>query len=64
MRTPIIAGNWKMYKTSAEGVALANALKTEVAGITKVEIVVCPSTISLPAINAASRRNPAASPCG
>ncbi|MEI6082925.1 MAG: triose-phosphate isomerase [Verrucomicrobiota bacterium] len=52
-RKPIIAGNWKMYKTSAEGVALVNALKAEVAGITKAEIVVCPTAISLPAINAA-----------
>ena len=52
-RKPIIAGNWKMYKTSAEGVSLVNALKAEVAGITKAEIVVCPTAISLPAINAA-----------
>ena len=49
-RKPIIAGNWKMYKTSAEAVALVNALKKEVAGITQSEIVVCPPFTALPAV--------------
>ena len=49
-RKPIIAGNWKMYKTSAEAVALVNALKKEVAGVTKSEIVVCPPFTALPAV--------------
>ena len=46
-RKPIIAGNWKMYKTSAEAVALVNALAKEVAGITQSEIVVCPPFTAL-----------------
>ena len=29
MRTPIIAGNWKMYKTPQEAVAFVNAIKDE-----------------------------------
>ena len=52
-RKPIIAGNWKMYKTTADAVTLVNALKTEVAGITKTEIIVCPTFVSLPAVNTA-----------
>ena len=49
-RKPIIAGNWKMYKTTADAVTLVNALKTEVAGITKTEIVVCPPFTALSAV--------------
>ena len=49
-RKPIIAGNWKMYKTSAEAVALVQALKTEVAGVTKSEIVICPPFTTLAAV--------------
>ena len=42
MRTKIVAGNWKMNKTASEAAALINGIKKEVAGVTKVEIVVCP----------------------
>ena len=49
-RKPIIAGNWKMYKTTADAVALVGALKTAVAGITKSEIVVCPPFTALAAV--------------
>ncbi len=51
-RKPIIAGNWKMYKTAAEAVALVNALKAEVAGVTNVEVVVCPPFTALSAASA------------
>ncbi len=46
-RRPIIAGNWKMYKTGAEGAALAKDLVAQVAGVTRPEIVVCPTFTSL-----------------
>jgi triosephosphate isomerase len=46
-RTPIIAGNWKMYKTAAEAVTLINELKAAVAGVSKTEIVVCPPFTAL-----------------
>lgn len=46
-RRPIIAGNWKMYKTASEALALINALKSEAAGITKPEIIVCPPFTAL-----------------
>jgi triosephosphate isomerase len=43
-RKVIIAGNWKMNKTIAEGVALADALKAELKDLdfSKVEVAVCP----------------------
>ena len=40
MRKPIVAGNWKMNKTRAETAALIAGIKTEVAGLTGVEVVV------------------------
>ncbi len=51
-RKPIIAGNWKMYKTGSEAVALVEDLKRAVAGIKEndVEIVVCPPFTALAAV--------------
>jgi triosephosphate isomerase len=42
MRTPVIAGNWKLFKTIAEATAMVNELKPLVAGTASVEIVVAP----------------------
>ena len=42
MRTPVIAGNWKLFKTIAEATAMVNELKPLVAGVVNVEIVVAP----------------------
>lgn len=42
MRTPVIAGNWKLFKTIAEAAAMVSELKPLVAGTTGVEIVVAP----------------------
>ena len=47
MRKPIIAGNWKMYKTPKESVALANGIKRGVFEIDDVDIVLCPPFTSL-----------------
>lgn len=52
MRTPVIAGNWKMHKTVAESVELAQTLKPLVAAA-KVQVVVCPVFTSLAAVKAA-----------
>jgi triosephosphate isomerase (TIM) len=41
-RKLIIAGNWKMNKTVAEGLDLVQGLKRELANIKEVDIVVCP----------------------
>jgi triosephosphate isomerase len=42
MRKPVIAGNWKLFKTIAESVALVHDLAPLVAGNQNVEIVVAP----------------------
>jgi triosephosphate isomerase len=52
-RTKIIAGNWKMNKTAAEGKALVEALKPLVASATA-EVVVCPPFTTLAAVVAAA----------
>jgi triosephosphate isomerase (TIM) len=50
-RKLIIAGNWKMNKTVAEGLDLVRDLKRELANIKEVDIVVCPSFSSLSEIS-------------
>jgi triosephosphate isomerase len=42
MRTPVIAGNWKLFKTIGEATALVNDLKPLVSGAKGVEVVVAP----------------------
>lgn len=42
MRTPIIAGNWKMNLLKGESVALVEGLKQGLADVSGVEVVVCP----------------------
>jgi triosephosphate isomerase len=42
MRTPVIAGNWKLFKTIGEAIGLVNELKPLVAGTRGVEIIVAP----------------------
>src|SRR6185295_18026624 len=49
MRTPIIAGNWKMFKTLAETRAFFDALIPEILGIDHCEIVVAPPFTALAA---------------
>lgn len=49
MRKPVIAGNWKMYKTRPEVVSTLRALRAEVDGHEGVEVVVCPTFTSLAA---------------
>ncbi|MCP4628619.1 MAG: triose-phosphate isomerase [bacterium] len=41
-RTPLIAGNWKMYKTNAEAVETAGRLVELVAGTSNVDIMIAP----------------------
>ena len=47
MRTKIIAGNWKMNKTPAEAVALAQALVAEIGSVSGVERVIVPPFVAL-----------------
>lgn len=50
MRTPIIAGNWKMNMLVGEAVGLAESLKESVGGLSGVEVVVCPPFTALDAV--------------
>lgn len=47
MRRPIIAGNWKMNKTTAESVSLVDELKALLKDKKDVEVVVCPPYTAL-----------------
>ena len=47
MRTPVIAGNWKMNTTVAEAVALVRAMRDELDRVSNVEKVLCPPFVSL-----------------
>lgn len=50
MRRPIVAGNWKMNTTIAEGLALVDAMLPRLQSFAMVERVVCPPFVSLDAI--------------
>ncbi len=50
MRKPIIAGNWKMYKTVRESVDFVRELAPKLATFSSVERVVCPPFIALSAV--------------
>ncbi len=47
MRTPLIAGNWKMYKTAGESAAFVREFLPMVQGVTAVQIVLAPAFPSL-----------------
>ena len=49
MRKPVLAGNWKMYKTAAETSAFFESFAPLVAKSTHAEIVICPPFVNLPA---------------
>jgi len=58
MRRPVIAGNWKMYKTPAEAAAFVRELAPRVASSSRADIVICPPFIDLSAaVDAASGTN-------
>ena len=48
-RKVFIAGNWKMNKNVAETKALAAELKAKFAGVTEIEVAICPTFTSLAA---------------
>jgi triosephosphate isomerase (TIM) len=50
MRTPIIAGNWKLNKTRAEAEALARGILDAARDVKNVEIVLCPVYTALEAV--------------
>ncbi|MCB0212314.1 MAG: triose-phosphate isomerase [Anaerolineae bacterium] len=50
MRTPIIAGNWKMHKTVAEAIELAKGVCDAVESTSGVDVVLCPTFTALSAV--------------
>src|SRR5512139_3639521 len=57
MRQPIIAGNWKMYKTVSEAVKYIKEFRALVKDVTGVEIVVAPAFTALHAAAEAARNS-------
>jgi triosephosphate isomerase (TIM) len=55
MRRPIMAGNWKMFKTIAETCAFFEKFRPLVSASTHCDIVICPSFVSLAAAAAATQ---------
>jgi triosephosphate isomerase (TIM) len=60
MRTPLIAGNWKMYKTVAEAVAFTGELRQLVQDETGVDIVIAPPFTAVHAVAQAAAGSPIA----
>ncbi len=57
MRTPIIAGNWKLNNTASEAVDLTNELIDLVASCNGVEIVIAPTFTALDAVSNAVKNS-------
>lgn len=53
MRTPFVAGNWKMNKTADEAVAFVTEIRDGLNAIMGVDSAVCPPSVALPAVAAA-----------
>ena len=54
MRTPFIAGNWKMNKTASEAAVFIGDVKTALSVLENVEVAFCPTAIAIPAAAAAA----------
>lgn len=52
-RIPLIAGNWKMYKTGTQAVATAKQLAELSKGVQGVDIMIAPTALSLPLVASA-----------
>ena len=52
MRKPLVAGNWKMYKTIAEARLLVSELVPGIQAISAVDRVLCPPFTALLAVRA------------
>ncbi|WP_102694138.1 triose-phosphate isomerase [Rummeliibacillus pycnus] len=50
MRKPIIAGNWKMYKTLSEAIDFVDAVKSSVPVADQVDAVICAPALFLPSL--------------
>ncbi|MFO7662558.1 MAG: triose-phosphate isomerase [Chloroflexota bacterium] len=50
MRTPFVAGNWKMNKTVDEAVTFINEIAPDLNAIEHIDIAVCPPFVAIPAV--------------
>ena len=57
-RRPLIAGNWKMYKTNPEAVQAARAIKALTADATDVDIMIAPAFTALAPVAEAIKGSP------
>ena len=55
---PLIAGNWKMYKTPDEAAETAQQLVERVGTVTEVDIMIAPTFTALAAVSAAVQNSP------
>jgi triosephosphate isomerase (TIM) len=60
VRIPLIAGNWKMYKTIAEAVELAEALLRGLGDTPDREVLICPPYTALHALSPLLQETPIA----
>lgn len=51
MRTPIIAGNWKMNKSASEAVAFVREIRHGLNSVNGVDAVVCPPFLAIPSVS-------------
>jgi triosephosphate isomerase len=59
-RRPLIAGNWKMYKTPDEAAETAQQLVERVAGVSEVDIMIAPTYTALVPVFEVIRNSPVA----
>ena len=57
MRTPLIAGNWKMYKTSSEARETAARLVDLAADVDDVDIMIAPTFTALESVSAVTKNS-------
>ena len=57
-RRPLIAGNWKMYKTPDEAAETAQQLVERVGTVTEVDIMIAPTFTALAAVSAVIQNSP------
>jgi len=57
MRTPLIAGNWKMFKTVGEAIVFAKEFRSVVKDVTGVEMIVAPPFTAVHAVAEALRNS-------
>ena len=58
MRCPMVAGNWKMYKTRKEAEAFVQTLREQIKAPLKVEVVICPPYTLLETVGQARQTSP------